>query len=100
MADWKRPEVLAPAGDFERLTAMGDRLDAIYVSGVRAEDMALRFRYAGIPTDKLRLYKDYGTLMEAILAQDKPACIMPTYTAMLDLRNHISRTYGIKEFWE
>ena len=86
--------------DFERLTAMGDNLDAVYVSGVRAEDMALRFRYAGIPMEKLRIYKDYAKLMEAILAQDKPACIMPTYTAMLGLREKISKTYGIKEFWE
>ena len=86
--------------DFERLNAMGDRLAGIYVSGPRAEDMALRFRYAGFPMEKLRVYKGYGELMEAVLAQDKPACIMPTYTAMLELRNHISKTYGIKEFWE
>lgn len=86
--------------DFERLNVMGDRLAGIYVSGIRAEDMALRFRYAGIPMEKLQVYKDYGKLMETILAQDKPACIMPTYTAMLDLRNHISCTYGVKEFWK
>ena len=86
--------------DFERLTAMGDNLSAIYVSGERAEDMALRFRYAGIPAEKLRIYKDYGELMDAILAQDRPAYLMPTYTAMLGLREKISKTYGFKDFWE
>ncbi len=86
--------------DFEQLTAMEDCLAGIYVSGIRAEDMALRFRYAGIPTEKLKIYKEYGALMEAILAQDKPACIMPTYTAMLDLRNYITKQYGAKEFWK
>ncbi len=86
--------------EFERLAALGDRLDGLYVSGERAEDMALRFRYAGIPTEKLRVIKDYGRLMEAILAQDKPAYLMPTYTAMLELREKISKTYGFKDFWE
>lgn len=86
--------------DFEQLCAMGERLTGIYVSGVRAEDMALRFRYAGIPLEKLQIYKDSAALMGAILAQDKPACIMPTYTAMLELRNYISRQYGAKEFWK
>ena len=86
--------------DFERLTAIGDNLSAIYVSGERAEDMALRFRYAGIPAEKLRIYKDYGELMDAILAQDRPAYLMPTYTAMLGLREKISKTYGFKDFWE
>ena len=34
MADWKRPEVLAPAGDFERLTAaVRYGADAIYLGG-------------------------------------------------------------------
>ncbi|MGN0624907.1 MAG: U32 family peptidase [Oscillospiraceae bacterium] len=34
MADWKRPEVLAPAGDFERLTAaVRYGADAVYLGG-------------------------------------------------------------------
>lgn len=32
---------------FERLTDMGDTLREVYLSGTRAEDMALRFLYAG-----------------------------------------------------
>ena len=86
--------------DFERLAAMGDRLAGIYTSGERAEDMALRFHYAGVPAEKLRIYKDYGQLLDAVLAQDKPVYLMPTYTAMLGLREKISKTYGFKNFWE
>ena len=34
MADWKRPEVLAPAGDFERLVAAVQYgADAVYLGG-------------------------------------------------------------------
>ena len=39
--------------DFERLTAMGGLVEEIYVSGVRAEDMVLRFKYAGFPVERL-----------------------------------------------
>lgn len=86
--------------DFERLLSMGDNLRDVYVSGIRAEDMALRFQYAGIPVEKIHLEKDYGILMEQLTAQPEPVYVMPTYTAMLELREKISRTYGFKEYWE
>ncbi len=86
--------------DFEKLTEMGDLLTGVIVSGVRADDMATRFKYAGIPKEKLRIIKDYSELCKACLAQDKPVFIMPTYTAMLDLRATISKNYGFKNFWE
>lgn len=86
--------------DFEQLAAMGDKLTGVYVSGVRAEDLAVRFKYAGIPVEKICVYKDYGALLTACLAQDKPVYMMPTYTAMMNLRDKISKTYGFREFWE
>jgi hypothetical protein len=86
--------------DFEQLTETGDRLTAVYVSGVRADDLALRFNYADIPVEKIHAFRDNKSLIDAILAQNEPAFIMPTYTAMLNLRNYLSRTYGFKQFWE
>jgi hypothetical protein len=38
--------------------------------------------------------------MQACAAQDHPVYIMPTYTAMMDLRAKITKLYGIKNFWE
>ena len=86
--------------DFEKLLEMGDLLEHVYVSGVRADDMAIRFKYAGIPMEKIHVEKDYGKLMEQVTSQEQPVYVMPTYTAMLDLRDKISRTYGFKEYWE
>ena len=86
--------------DFEKLLSLGDDLEAVYVSGIRAEDMALRFKYAGIPGEKLHLEKDYDRLMEQMTAQPNPVYLMPTYTAMLHMRDRISRKYGFKEYWE
>lgn len=85
---------------FERLTDMGDTLREVYLSGTRAEDMALRFLYAGFPKEKLHVQKDYGKLMEEATAHKLPVFVMPTYTAMLALRGTISKTYGYKQFWE
>ena len=86
--------------DFERLVEMGDTLDQVLVSGVRADDMAMRFKYAGMPEEKIRVIRDYGELTKACIASGKPVFIMPTYTAMLALRNSISKYYGFKAFWE
>ncbi|MBQ7255056.1 MAG: DUF1727 domain-containing protein [Oscillospiraceae bacterium] len=86
--------------DFERLAEMGDKLSAIYVSGVRAEELAMRFYYAGVPREKLHVEKNYDLLTDALTAQPLPVYIMPTYTAMMDLRGVISKKYGFKAFWE
>jgi UDP-N-acetylmuramyl tripeptide synthase len=85
--------------DFERLCAM-DMLSEIYVSGVRAEDMALRFKYAGIASERLHIVKDEKAFLEAATAQKKPVFIMPTYTAMLSLRATVSKVYGYQKFWQ
>ena len=85
--------------DFERLIAM-EQLEKIVVSGIRADDMAMRFKYAGMPEEKIEVIRDYGQLVESLTAQDKPVYIMPTYTAMLELRGTISKNYGFKAFWE
>ena len=86
--------------DFERLVEMGDTLAQVLVSGVRADDMAMRFKYAGLSEDKIKVIRDYGELTKACIAQEHPVFIMPTYTAMLDLRGTISKNYGFKAFWE
>ena len=86
--------------DFERLCEMGDTLREIYVSGVRADDMALRFAYAGFPTNRIHVVKDYKALCEQSASHKLPVYMMPTYTAMLALRQTISKTYGYKNFWE
>lgn len=85
---------------FERLLALGDTLSEVYLSGTRAEDMALRFLYAGFPREKLHVQKDYAKLMEQATAHRLPVFVMPTYTAMLALRGTISKVYGYKQFWE
>ena len=84
--------------EFECLCGTNKRPDEIFVSGVRCYDMALRLKYAGV--DNIIVEKDYDELLRRITSQHKPVYVIPTYTAMLELRERISKTFGIKEFWE
>lgn len=86
--------------DFEKVTGISDLLTGVWVTGRRADEMAMRFKYTGLPTEKIRVIKDYSELIAQAVAQDAPVYIMPTYTAMLDIREIFSKNYGFKEFWE
>ena len=57
-------------------------------------------KYAGIPETKLRVFDDYDYLINAMKNQPLPVIIMPTYTAMMDLRAKMSAAFGGKDFWE
>ncbi len=60
----------------------------VVVSGVRAEDMAIRLKYAGIPESNITLEPDLPAALQLALAQtqsDEVLYILPTYTALLNL---------------
>ena len=85
---------------FETLLDMGDRLRGILVSGTRSDEMARRLIHAGCPQERMRVFADPGDMLSAALEQGAPVYIMPTYTAMLELRSKIRKAYGLKNFWE
>ena len=71
--------------DFERLQ---NTVKPIIVSGIRAKDMAVRLKYAGVPTDKMIIEEDLKTAVEIASSSDKieeNLTILPTYTALLKL---------------
>ena len=86
--------------DFEGLTKLSGRLENVLVSGDRASDMALRIKYAGIAPEHIRTERSYEKLVEWIERQEAPVFIMPTYTAMLELREVVISHCGGSEFWE
>jgi UDP-N-acetylmuramyl tripeptide synthase len=70
--------------DFEVLAS---RVRRVTCSGTRAAEMALRLKYAGVPTGRIVVEPDLGTgLDEALRASDGRLFALPTYTAMLALR--------------
>ena len=86
--------------DFERLAGLGESLRRVTVSGIRAEDMLVRLKYAGLPMEKLALEHDYEKLCDILAGAKAPSFIIPTYTAMLDLRACLVRRCGGTDFWE
>ena len=86
--------------DFERLPELLPNLQHIIVSGDRAADMHVRIKYAGIDESMISEERNYETLVSKLSESKLPVFIMPTYTALLDLRTVIVRHTGGSEFWE
>ncbi|MBN1624757.1 MAG: DUF1727 domain-containing protein [Clostridia bacterium] len=89
--------------NFEKLFSFSDRFSQIYLSGMRAEELKLRFKYAGYEPNMLHVEKDYKHLMEKIELDNKenlPVFVLPTYTAMFDFRKVIASKFRLKEFWK
>lgn len=73
--------------DFESLKLKGSRF---VISGIRAEDMALRLKYAGVPNDFMVIEKNIVEAVHKVVDQTKAGetCyIYPTYTAMMEVRS-------------
>ena len=85
--------------DYE-LLAQNVQIRRIVVSGDRAEDLALRLKYAGIPEERISLQKDGGQLLSFCEESDLPTFILPNYTSMLALRRIFADATGGKDFWE
>ena len=84
---------------FEKLAGMSGTLERVIVSGDRAADMAVRLQYAGLPTPAIELERDYETLVRELERVERPIYIIPTYTAMLELRETVIRHCGGDDFW-
>ncbi len=84
---------------FEKLCSCAGLLEQIAVSGDRAADIAVRLKYAGIKPQLLRIERDYSALVQWLAEQEHPVYIIPTYTAMLELREAVIRRVGGDEFW-
>ncbi|MDD3925832.1 MAG: MurT ligase domain-containing protein [bacterium] len=90
-------------GGFEMLGRDGVAGRKIIVSGIRAEDMALRLKYAGLDSGIVEMDKDIGRAMDTIIAaapEGYTVCIMCTYTAMLTLRGVMERRGYLSRYWE
>jgi UDP-N-acetylmuramyl tripeptide synthase len=84
-ADW---ELVAP--HVGRLTC----------SGTRAAELALRLKYAGVESERLEVVDDVGRgLDRALAAGDGPLYALPTYTALLELKDLLARRGDAQEYW-
>ncbi|NJN15658.1 MAG: Mur ligase family protein [Oscillochloris sp.] len=86
--------------DFE---ALAGRVASVVVGGTRAEDMAVRLKYAGLAVEHLTVISELpGAIDRALKSLPAGATlyILPTYTAMLELRAELVRRSWARPFWE
>jgi UDP-N-acetylmuramyl tripeptide synthase len=86
--------------DFEPLL---EGLDRVVVTGDRAAELALRFKYAGFAPERIEVVANLRSGLERGLAVSDPAdelIVLPTYTAMLALRKSIGEVGAVRPYWE
>ena len=82
--------------------ALAPRVKSLIVGGSRAADIGLRLEYAGLPAP-LSAQPDVGrALGEALAALPDGAelTVLPTYTALLDVRARLGKLAGAPPIWE
>ena len=86
--------------DFEPLAASLERL---VVSGSRAQELALRFKYGGLELDRLEVVPELEAGLDRALELAPPGStvpVLPTYTAMLALRRVVADRGLVRPYWE
>jgi lipid II isoglutaminyl synthase (glutamine-hydrolysing) len=84
--------------DFEVLAG---RVRRVTCSGTRAAELALRFKYAGVPRERIAVVDDIADGLDAARADgDGPLYALPTYTALLELRDLLADRGFARRYWE
>ncbi|HEV3232941.1 MAG TPA: MurT ligase domain-containing protein [Candidatus Dormibacteraeota bacterium] len=85
--------------DFELLAAA----DHVVLTGDRALDMRIRLKYAGLALERMTVAETPAAAVDQALAlvpAGEELFVLPTYTAMLDLRAELVRRGYLAPFWE
>jgi UDP-N-acetylmuramyl tripeptide synthase len=86
--------------DFEPLA---ERVGRLVASGGRAEELALRFKYGGLPEERIEVEPDLARALDRGLELTPPGgehVVLPTYTAMLALRGVAVERGLVRPYWE
>ena len=78
-------------------------LASLVVSGTRAEEVALRMKYAGANLTDIRVIPGRQTALDTALARippDEPLYILAGYTPMREFRRIMQRRGWVPPFWE
>ncbi len=86
--------------DFELL---GAGLERLVASGDRAAELALRFKYGGLPASAIEVVPDLEAALDRGLELTPPGAelvCLPTYTAMLRLQAIVTARGHTRPYWE
>jgi lipid II isoglutaminyl synthase (glutamine-hydrolysing) len=83
--------------DFELLAG---RVRRVVCAGTRAPEMAVRLKYAGMPSDLIEVEPSIDRSLDSALSSANGRLFaLPTYTALLELRTLLSKRGLAPEFW-
>jgi UDP-N-acetylmuramyl tripeptide synthase len=88
--------------DFELLAG---RVRSATCSGTRAPELALRLKYAGVEPERIEVVDDLAQALARAAVDDedeggrRPLHVLPTYTAMLELRELLVRRGEANSSW-
>jgi UDP-N-acetylmuramyl tripeptide synthase len=69
-------------------------------SGTRAAEMALRLKYAGVPVDRIEVVDELPAALDrAVATATGTLFAMPTYTALLELRDLLADRGHAPRYW-
>ncbi len=86
--------------DFEMAAG---KLDRVITSGTRAAEMALRLKYAEWDEKTIEVDPEIARALERAITLTQPGdclTIVPTYTAMLTVRELLAKRAGKEPFWK
>ena len=86
--------------DFEPLLPGLERLVA---TGDRAAELALRFKYGGLPEDAIEVVPELDRALDRgleLTPSGGELVVLPTYTAMLALRRIVTERGLVRPYWE
>jgi UDP-N-acetylmuramyl tripeptide synthase len=84
--------------DFELL---GPRVRRVTCAGTRAEELALRLKYADVPEDRLEVIPKLAQALErALQTSTGRLFVLPTYTALLELQDELASHGYVSRYWE
>ncbi len=72
----------------------------VIAAGIRGSDMALRLKYAGLETTIAGSFDDGLARLLAATPEGGTSFILPTYTAMLEIRELLSKKTRLQEVWK
>jgi UDP-N-acetylmuramyl tripeptide synthase len=85
--------------DFEMLA---DRVRRVTCAGTRAAELAVRLKYAGLPSERLHVVPRVAAGLDEAVAGAASGRLyaLPTYTALLELRGVLADRGQAVPFWE
>lgn len=85
------------------LEELAPSVSSVVTSGTKAEELAMRFKYAGVPESRMQIVHDRAAALDAALAGVEPGGdlhILSGYTPTRELRWIMHQRGWVPPFWE